>query len=55
MLIFDLKMFIPFLNLDLVSYLIFVTGTTGGTRGKQICHVEKFVHMTDCYVDKFLT
>ena len=38
-----------------VTYLIFVTGTTGGARGEQICHVEKFFHMTECHVDKFST
>ena len=26
----------------LCTYLIFVTGTTGGTCGEKICHVEKF-------------
>ena len=35
------------------TYLIFVTGTTGGARGEKICHVEKFVHMTDFHVEKF--
>ena len=33
------------------SYLIFVTGTTGGARGEKICHVEIFVHMTDGQVE----
>jgi len=36
-------------------YLIFVTGTTGGARGEKNCHVEKFVHITDCQVEKFST
>ena len=31
------------------SYLIFVTGTTGGAFGEQICHVEQFIQ-TDCHV-----
>ena len=35
--------------------LIFVIGTTGGTREKELCHVEKFIQMTDCHVDKFYT
>ena len=38
-----------------VPYRIFVTSTTVGTRGKKICHVEKFDQMTDFHVDKFLT
>ena len=29
------------------TYLIFVVGTAGGARGEKICHVEKFVYMTD--------
>ena len=37
------------------AYLIFVTGTTGGARGEFFCHVEKFVHMTVCQVEKFST
>ena len=36
-------------------YLIFVRGTRGGARGEKNCHVEKFVHMTDCQVEKFST
>ena len=39
----------------LISYLILVTGTTGGARGEKFCHVEKFVHMTNCQVEKFST
>ena len=41
----------------ITPYLLFVTGTTGGTRRRrrQICHVEKFDHMTDFHVDKFST
>ena len=35
------------------TYLIFVTGTTGGACGEKICHVEKLLHMTDCHVEKF--
>ena len=38
-----------------VPYRTFVTSTTVGTRGKKICHVEKFDQMTDFHVDKFLT
>ena len=37
------------------AYLIFVTGTTGGARGEKNCRVEKFVHITDCQVEKFST
>ena len=29
------------------TYPIFVTGTTGGACGEQICHVETFFHMTN--------
>ena len=36
-------------------YLIFVTGTTGGARGEKICHVEKFLHMTYCHLERFST
>ena len=36
------------------SYLIFVTSTTSGACGEKICHVEKFFHMTDGNVEKFL-
>ena len=32
-----------------LPYLIFVTGTTGGARGEQICHVDKFLHITDLF------
>ena len=37
------------------AYLIFVTGTTGVARGEKNRHVEKFVHMTDCQVEKLFT
>ena len=37
------------------SYLIFVTGITGGACGEFFCHVEKFLHMTDCHVEKCST
>ena len=37
------------------AYFIFVTGTTGGARGEKICHVEKFLHMTYCYLKRFST
>ena len=37
------------------TYLIFVSGTTGGARGEKICHVEKFLHMTYCYLKRFST
>ena len=40
---------------SITPYLIFVTGTTGGARGEKNCHVEKFVHITDCQVEKFST
>ena len=47
------------------SYLIFVTGTTGGACGEKICHVGKFspqdrlscgeiFHMTNCQSEKCL-
>ena len=32
-----------------------ITGTTGGARGEKICHVEKFLHMTYCYLKRFST
>ena len=33
-----------------VTYL-----TTGGACGEKICYVEKFLHMTDCHVEKIST
>ena len=36
------------------AYLIFVTSTTTGACGEKICYVEKFVHITDWHVEKFL-
>ena len=38
-----------------IPYHIFVTGTTGGAYGERICHVEKFLFLTDCLVGKFST
>ena len=36
-------------------YLILVTRTTGGACGEFFCPVEKFIHITDCHVEKFST
>ena len=37
------------------TYLIFVTTITTAGCGEKICHVEKFLHMTDCHVQKIST
>ena len=41
------------LEQSVVTYLIFVTGITGGACGEFFCYVEKFLHMKDCHVEKY--
>ena len=35
------------------TYLIFVTGTTGGACGEKFAMWRKILHKTDCHVEKF--